>query len=56
MLLSCTNLRTIEIIETLEGDFGIPVVSNNQASLWAALRGTDYKKAIKGFDQLLADY
>jgi maleate isomerase len=38
VFISCTNLRTIEIIQRLEGDLGIPVVTSNQASFWLALR------------------
>jgi maleate isomerase len=38
VFISCTNWRTIEIIETLEKDLGKPVVTSNQASLWLALK------------------
>jgi len=38
VFVSCTNWRTIEIIETLERDLGKPVVTSNQASLWLALK------------------
>jgi len=38
VFISCTNWRTIEIIETLENDLGKPVVTSNQASLWLALK------------------
>ncbi len=34
VFLSCTNLRTLDIIERLEADLGIPVVSSNQALAW----------------------
>lgn len=54
LLISCTNLRTIEIIDILEEDFAVPVVTSNQASLWAALRGVGIKAPIAGFGQLLA--
>jgi maleate isomerase len=37
-LISCGNLRTLEIISRLEQDFGKPVISSNQAGLWHALR------------------
>jgi len=36
IFLSCTNYRTFEIIERLERDTGIPVVTSNQATLWDA--------------------
>ena len=53
LLLSCTNLRTIEIIEVLEEDFGVPVITSNQASLWAALREVGYRRPIQGYGRLL---
>ena len=37
-LLSCTNTRTIEAIEELEGALGKPVITSNQATLWACLK------------------
>jgi len=38
LVLSCTDLATLKIHEDLERAFGIPVVSSNQATLWATLR------------------
>ena len=38
VFLSGTNWRTIEVIESLEGDLGKPVITANQATMWAALR------------------
>lgn len=35
ILISGTNLRSLEIIETLESDTGKPVITSNQAILWA---------------------
>jgi maleate isomerase len=36
--LSCTNTRMIEAIDHLEQDLGKPVISSNQATLWACLK------------------
>ncbi len=36
--ISCTDFRTMDIIEPLEADTGKPVVTSNQASLWMALK------------------
>ncbi|HEY7316628.1 MAG TPA: hypothetical protein VIE89_03570 [Candidatus Binatia bacterium] len=36
--LSCTNTRMIEAIDRLEQDLNKPVVSSNQATLWACLK------------------
>ena len=37
-LLSCTNTRTIEAINVLEGELGKPIITSNQATLWACLK------------------
>jgi len=47
--LSCTNTRMIEAIEDLERDLDKPVISSNQATLWACLK----KLGIKHSDQKL---
>ena len=36
--LSCMGLTTMEMVDALERDLGIPVVTSHQATLWAALR------------------
>lgn len=53
LFISCTNLRTIEIIESLEQDLGIPVITSNQASMWEmlCLAGVSTNK-IEGFGEL----
>ena len=38
IFLSCTNLRTIDIIEELEAKLNKPVLSANQVTIWAALQ------------------
>jgi len=38
LFLSCAALRTMEIIEPLEKELGIPVVTSTQAGLWACLK------------------
>ncbi|WP_255171150.1 maleate cis-trans isomerase family protein [Natrononativus amylolyticus] len=38
VFISCTNYRTFSVIDQLEEDFGTPVVTSNQATLWDALR------------------
>ncbi len=34
VFLSCTNLRTLDIIEALEAELGVPVLSSNQVLAW----------------------
>jgi maleate isomerase len=38
VFLSCTNLRTFDLIAELERELGKPVLTANQVSVWAALR------------------
>ena len=38
VFISCTNFRTIEVVELLERELEVPVISSNTASMWLALR------------------
>lgn len=49
--ISCTNFRTVDIIEQLEADTGKPVVTSNQATLWMALKVIG-ASGVKGYGQL----
>ncbi len=51
-LLSCTNTTMIEVIEDLERDLQRPVVTSNQATLWAALRRLHVCEPIAGLGSL----
>ena len=53
VFISCGGLRTFEVIETLEKDLGLPVVTSNQAALWAGLRMTNVKDPVQGYGRLL---
>ena len=53
IFISCTNIRTIEIIAPLERALGKPVITSNQATLWSALRRARYADPLRGFGQLL---
>lgn len=56
IFLSCTNLATVEMIDTLEQAVGKPVISSNQATFWQSLRTTGLKDSIEGFGSLLREY
>ena len=56
VFISCTNLRTIEVIKALEVDLGRPVVTSNQASMWKALRTGGFKERILGYGSLLEEH
>ena len=53
ILLSCTNLRTFDVLEKLEQTIGKPVISSNQASLWNSLRILGTGLPIRGYGALL---
>jgi len=55
ILLSCANVRTIEIIEQLERDTGKPVISSSQATTWFALRQCGITDVLPGFGRLFAN-
>ena len=54
IFISCTNFRTIEVIERLERETGRPVVSSNTATLWGIIRKVKLEKTIEGFGRLFA--
>jgi maleate isomerase len=51
--LLATDMETFSIIEDLERDLGLPVVSSNQALLWASLRALGIGMAVEGLGKLL---
>ena len=54
LFLSCTNLRTLQIIELLEEEIGIPVISSNQATIWATLGLIRLKASTEKFGELFS--
>ena len=56
IFISCTNFRTMEIIDMLEKDTGLPVVTGVQATLWNCLRKVNCNEPILGHGRLLEKY
>ena len=52
VFVSCTSLRALGIVEDLEADLGIPVVSSNLAFGWHLLRLAGVEDAIPGLGRL----
>lgn len=52
--LSCTTIRAVPVIATLERDLGKPVVTSNQAMVWHALRLGGVRDQLNGFGRLFA--
>ncbi|KYK36315.1 MAG: aspartate/glutamate racemase family protein [Theionarchaea archaeon] len=53
VFLSCTDFRTVEIIEALEKRLKKPVISSNQASLWECLCLEQLGICIAGYGSLM---
>lgn len=53
IFISCTALRSIEIIEPLEHDTQKPVISSNQATFWKLMRMVGMRTPLKGYGRLL---
>ena len=51
----CTNWQSMAIIDRLERDTGLPVLSSTQFSLWAALKTIGYAGRIEGYGRLLRE-
>lgn len=53
IFISCTNFRTMEVIDELEKELDLPVISSNTATLWAMMKRADTKRELKGYGRLL---
>ena len=54
--LSCGNVRTLDIVDALEAETGLPVVSSTQATIWMALRLAGIDDSIPGFGALMREH
>ncbi len=52
VLISCTNYRSMEVIERAERKLGKPVVSSNSAAMWKLLRLAGVDEKIEGLGRL----
>ncbi len=56
VFISCTNLRTLEIISDLESRINKPVITSNQATMWHALRTLGLTDKHNGNGVLLSEH
>jgi len=54
--ISCTAVRSADVIEALERDLGRPVITSNQGMIWAALRAAGIADRRAGFGRLLREF
>lgn len=52
VLICCSNLRTLDIIEGLEQELDKPVVTSNQTSMWRMLRLIGHRDPVAGGGRL----
>jgi maleate isomerase len=53
IVISCTNFRSLEVIEKLEQELSKPVISSNTVSMWKLLQLAGIKEKIPGGGKLL---
>jgi maleate isomerase len=53
LCLLATDMHTFSIIDAIEHDLGMPVLSSNQALLWAGLRALGIDDPVEGVGRLL---
>jgi len=54
VFLSCTTAATLDLIEPLEAETGLPVITSNQAAFWHALQRMGHHCSLSGFGKLLS--
>jgi maleate isomerase len=55
IFISCSNFRTLDIIESIEQAHGKPVVTSNQASMWNSLRRIGDRRVIANAGRLFKE-
>jgi maleate isomerase len=53
LFISCTALRACEVADTIEKQIGRPVVTANQAMIWASLRAAGISEPIESYGRLM---
>ena len=52
IFVAATNFRAIDVIESIESDVGVPVITSNQVVMWKALRKLGIAEHPSGYGQL----
>lgn len=53
VILSCGNLRTLEVLGEIESRIGKPAITSNQAALWSLLNVTGWRGSVPDAGELL---
>src|SRR5262249_2333974 len=54
IFVSCTDLRALELVDSLERELGKPVLTSNQVTFWGILEALGERRSLGGFGRLLA--
>jgi maleate isomerase len=54
LFISCTALRSAQLVERIERQLGKPVITSNQLLAWHSLRLLQYSGAVSGYGHLLS--
>lgn len=52
LFISCTGICVTSLIERLEKEKGLPVITSNQATIWCAMRRIGYQQVLPGLGAL----
>jgi len=55
IFISCTNFRTLEVINRLEEELKVPVISSNTATFWAMMKKAGVKKRLEGYGKIFSE-
>jgi len=55
IFISCTGIRSLDFIDELEADLGLPVITSTSAVLWAILRRLNLPASIAGLGRILKE-
>lgn len=53
VFISCTAIRAVDVVDTIEQKIGKPVITSIQAMFWQCLRTAGYRQPIQGYGRLL---
>jgi maleate cis-trans isomerase len=53
VFIPCANFPVVDVVEEIETDFGLPVITNITSQLYAAFKAIDMREKITGYGKLL---
>jgi maleate cis-trans isomerase len=53
VFIACTQMRALDVLDSLEQDLGVPAISATQATMWNALKTLGVPPNVPGFGSLM---